>query len=965
MPAKEVSRLRDDLTRAVSGDVRFDRLSRAIYATDGSIYEIVPVGVVVPRTAQDVAAAVNLCRKHGVPIIPRGAGTGLTGAAIGQGLVIDFSRYMNRVLDVDAKAGTARVQPGVVLDELNARIAPLGLQYAPDVATSSRATLGGMIANNSCGAHSLVYGRTVDHTLEVTTVLSDGSTAVWNTQGLVDAASARAQAAASELLRIRKQHRNEILARFPKVMRSNGGYGLDRLVAAAPAFNPVAVLSGSEGTLCLITEAVLRLIPLPKARSMVVVHFRDVMDSLRAVPLMLEHRPAAVELVDRIILDAARTNPAMEPKRRFLVDDPEAIMIVEFYGDDDAELPPRMADLCAALNRDSHGYASLIITSAAEQADVWEVRKAGFGLIMSRPGDLQPYEFIEDAAVDPARLHEYMDRLHEIVNREGITEVGHYAHASVGVIHVRPVLNLKDGRDVERMERIADGVSSLVREFGGSMSSEHGDGLIRSCWLEKIYGPTITQAFKEVKQAFDPDNLLNPGKIVDPQRMTENLRYGAGYESTAVKTHLDFDKWGGMAGLAGMCSGVGQCRQRLVGTMCPSYRATGDEKDTTRARANALRLALSNRTLIPDLDDPLIGEVLDLCLACKACKSECPTGVDMAKLKAEYLSYRNQKVGVPARSRMVAESVRMAKWGSRFAPLSNWVLQSAPVRLLVEKLYGFDRRVPMPRYVRRTFRHWYRRHRKTTAGRAFPRGRVVYFCDTWTNHHTPQVGIAVVAILEAAGFEVLVPDTECCGRPLISKGLLAEAKGMAERNVARLIEYADLGTPIVGSEPSCISTLVDEYPQLVRTGEARHVAGITRTVESFLAALLREDPKALRFKPASLRLLYHGHCHQKALFGTADAVALLRAVPGFDASEIPSGCCGMAGAFGHEVEHYDVAKAVGEDVLFPAVRARGDANIAVSGFSCRHQIGHHTGVPVRHLVEYLADALENGDGPGA
>jgi FAD/FMN-containing dehydrogenase/Fe-S oxidoreductase len=969
MPDSDYNRLRKELEDAVAGEVRFDRLSRALYATDASIYEIVPAGVVMPRSIDDVSAIVKICRSHRMSMTPRGAGTGLTGGAVGPGVQIDFARHLNQVLHVDVEKQTVRVQPGVVLDELNAMLAPTGLHFAVDVATSSRATIGGMVANNSCGARSILYGRSVDHVLEMTTVMADGTVAVWDTRGLVrpggtGTTNGRATAGAEELARVRKQYRNEVVARFPKVLRSNGGYGLDRLVAAAPELNPVSVLSGSEGTLCFITECLLNLTPLPRAKALLVIHYAELMDALASVPPILERRPAAIELVDRMIIQAARSNPAMAERSRFIEGDPSALLVVEYFGDTPDELARRISEIEAELKADGRPYACVRLDDATRQADMWEVRKAGLGLLMSRPGDLQPYAFIEDASVDAARLHDYIHRLNELLRECGIEEVGHYAHASVGCLHVRPVLNLKKAADIERMRRIADGVSSLVVEFGGTMTGEHGDGIVRSTWLEKLYGPTVLQAFREIKDVFDPDRLMNPGKIVDPYPMVENLRYGDGFTTTDVKTFLDFDAYrsldggdSGMAGLAAMCSGVGQCRQRLVGTMCPSYRATGDEMHTTRARANALRLALSDRTLIRGLDDPVVGDVLDLCLSCKACKTECPTGVDIGKLKAEYLSYRNQRVGASQRSRMVADSVRLAKWGSRLAPLSNWIIQSLPVRILMEKRFGFDRRVPPPAYTRRTFRHWMRKHERETTDRHAPRGPVVYFCDTWTNHHTPNVGIAVVQLLEAAGFRVVVPETECCGRPQISKGFLAEAQGMAERNVARLIEYADLRTPIVGSEPSCVSTLVDEYPQFVRTDDARRVAACTQTVENFLARLLRDEPGALRFDHRKLKLLYHGHCHQKALFGTTDAVALLNTVPGFDASEIPSGCCGMAGAFGHEVEHYDVAKAVGEDVLFPAVRERGDAQIAVSGFSCRHQVEHHTGAPVRHLVEFLADAV--------
>jgi len=960
MPDSPPAALRETLARTVRGDVRFDKLTRAIYATDASIYQMTPLGVVMPKSADDVVATVRACREHGVSITPRGAGTGLTGAAVGPGMQIDFSRHMNRILNIDTKARTVRVQPGVGLDELNAELGRLGFQFAVDVATSSRATLGGMAANNSCGAHSILYGRTVDQILEMTTILSDGSVAVWNRRGLADGsatAGSLAGGAMDVLTRVGKEYRGEILDRYPKVLRSNGGYALDRLIAQAPEMNPIGLLSGSEGTLCLITEVLLQLTPLPKAKGLLVLHFHELMEALACVAPLLDHKPAAVELVDKLILDAARTNPIMAARANvFLEGDPTALIIVELFDDDPATLNARLDRLEAELKAKRTGYACVRLTDA-RQNDVWEVRKAGFGLLMSRPGDEQAYEFVEDASVGADKLFDYIDRVHEVFAREGVTESAHYAHASVGLLHVRPVLNLKKGSDVARMRRIADGISSLVLEFGGAMTGEHGDGIIRSEWIAKMYGPTIVRAFREIKNAFDPNGILNPGKIVDPWPMTENLRYGEGYETTPVKTYLDFDTYGGMAGLAGMCSGVGQCRQRLVGTMCPSYRATGEEMHSTRARANALRIALSNRGLIDGLDDPVIGEVLDLCLSCKACKTECPTGTDIAKLKAEYLSYRNQKVGVPARSRMVANSIHLAKWGSRFAPISNWVARSWPARVLFEKLYGFDRRIPMPAYARRTFRHWWRRHVKTVNNRPAPRGRIVYFSDTWTNYYTPAVGIAVVKLLEAAGFSVVVPETECCGRPLISKGLLAEVKGMAERNVARLTPFADLGIPIVGSEPSCVSTLVDEYPQFVRTADARNVAKCTHMVENFLANLLEKEPQAIRFRTQSLQVLYHGHCHQKALFGTANAVRLLKSVPGLDGKEIPSGCCGMAGSFGHEVDHYDVAKAVGEDVLFPTVRARGDAKIAVSGFSCRHQIEHHTGTPVRHLLEYLADAV--------
>jgi Fe-S oxidoreductase len=576
---------------------------------------------------------------------------------------------------------------------------------------------------------------------------------------------------------------------------------------------------------------------------------------------------------------------------------------------------------------------------------------------MSRPGDAQPQAFVEDSAVDPSRLRDYMEDFAAILEREGV-DAGFYAHASAGCIHVRPVINLKKADDIQRMQRIGDAVSDLACRFGGTMTAEHGDGIVRSCWLEKMYGPHVIQAFKETKHLFDPDNVLNPNKIIDPHPMTENLRYGPAFESQSVKTHLDFSAHGGMAGLAEMCSGVGQCRQRLVGTMCPSYMATGDEQHTTRARANALRVALSNRGLLQGLDDPLLKDVMDLCVSCKACKAECPTGVDMARLKAEYLSRRHLVHGVNPKARLIAEMPHKLAMASRFPTISNFIAQSKPMRALFERFYGLDRRVPPPRLARRTFRAWWLRHCRTRGNPPSPRGTVVYFVDTWTNYYTPQVGVAAVKLLERAGFNVLCPLTQCCGRPAISQGLLTEAKRLAEFNVRRLARLAHAGVPIVGTEPSCTLTLVDEYPQLVRSSTARKIAAQTVTLETFLQRLLAADPEALKFSDRKTPLLYHAHCHQKAIVGSADALDLLHQATDGSASLIDAGCCGMAGAFGHEVEHYDVSRAIGEQRLFPAIRNRGNAEVAVSGFSCREQIKHHTGVTARHVIEYLADALE-------
>ena len=943
------------LTTAITGEARFDALARTLHATDASIYEILPLGVVCPRTIEDVVATIRCCADAKVPVVARGGGTGLTGGAVGAGLQVDFSRFMNHIGEPDLEAGTVTVEPGVVLDELNALLARHDVHFAVDVATGSRATIGGMIANNSCGARSVSFGRTVDHVIALTMVLSDGRVVRFDRRAT--AKDRDAEGFIEALGDLRDRYQDEIARRFPKILRSNGGYGLDRLGPVGQSADPIGVLCGSEGTLGVVVEATLKLTPLPTCRALVLLHYESLGGALDAVPPILAHRPVAVELIDRLILDAREKLPAFARRCSFIDGRPEALLIVEFFADDADSLNNKISAFTADARACGGSYVSTAIHAAEQQRDLWDLRTQGLGLLMSRPGDDQPYAFVEDSAVDPKRLREYIDRFARILHDEGIDQAGYYAHASVGCIHVRPVLNLKKKNDVARMRRIADAVSDLALEFGGAMTGEHGDGILRSCWIAKMYGPKIVEAFHEVKKLFDPADLMNPGKIVNPLSMTEHLRFGPSFQSLETKTHLDFSAHGGMAGLAGMCSGVGACRQRLGGTMCPSYQATGDETHTTRARANALRVALSNRGLLQGLDDSRLAEVMDLCLSCKACKTECPTGVDMAKLKHEYLARRNLREGVPRRARLIASMPHLAGWASRVPRISNTMLQSGLVRGFFERRYGLDRRMPPPRFARRTFRSWYRKYSHGRADRPTPRGEVVYFVDTWTNYYVPQVGIAAVRLLEAAGFEVLCPDTVCCGRPALSHGLFAEAKDAAERNLRVLAPLARRGLSIVGTEPSCVSALIDEYPQLMPHTAARRIAQQTFMIERFLAELIEKDSTALRLRPCDGPLLHHVHCHQNALDGDDHVRTLLAHAFGTEASVINSGCCGMAGSFGHEVEHYDVARAIGEQRLFPAIRDRGGAEVTVSGFSCRHQITHHTDVSPRHIVEVLASLL--------
>jgi FAD/FMN-containing dehydrogenase/Fe-S oxidoreductase len=967
LPALEVrvKAVLEALRRTSSCQIRDDRLSRAIYATDASIYQIVPDAVVYPRCVRDVQTIVRLCAAHQVPLTARGAGTGLAGGCVNRGIIMDLSRFLNRIIRIDPAKRQAQVEPGVVLDELNARLLPHGLHFSPDVATANRATIGGMIGNNSAGAHSIVVGRTCDHVVSLDVVLADGSLVSWPASAAVAAdrsENAFADHCLQTLTTVLHQYADEIAARFPKVFRCNGGYALNRLAFEQKVTNPGQILIGSEGTLGIVVGATLNLLPLPRHKGLVVIHFGDLLGALRAVVPILSHRPAAVELVDKLILDRTRDNPAMRRRRGFLVGDPAAILIVELYDEDPADLKARLETLVDDLRQSQIGYAWPILTDPAQQADVWEVRKAGTGLLMSQPGDTQPYDFIDDCAVDPARLHEYLVRLHEVLATEGVPHAGYYGHASVGLIHVRPALNLKTARGVQQLRRIADRVSQLVCEFEGAMTGEHGDGLVRSEWLERLYGPRLLEAFRTIKSTFDPQGILNPGKIVDAPPMDRNLRYGPDYRAEKVPTVLDFSTWSGMAGLAEMCSGMGECRKRLSGTMCPSYTATGDELHTTRARANALRTALSNHGLLEGLSDPALNRVFDLCLSCKACKTECPTGTDITRLKSEWLYQRHRLRGVPRRSRLIARSVLWAGHLAKIAPLANFLMQSEPLRLLLHYWYGLDRRARLPQFAPQTFRDWFSSHPAPTG--PFPLGQVVYFVDTWTNFYQPQVGRAAVAALEALGAAVLVVPNVCCGRPLISQGLLSDARRLARQNVEILGPYAARGIPIVTTEPSCFSALVDELPQLVRTPAARTVASCVQPIESFIVAALALRPVEQQ-QPMSKPLLLHGHCHQKALVGTADSLRLLSLCTTASVREIDSGCCGMAGAFGHEREHYEIARAIGEQRLFPAIRARADAEIVITGFSCREHIAQHTGVAARHVIELVAQALATAAIPDA
>ncbi len=948
--------LEHDLRRAVEGEVRFDRMTRLLYATDASMYEVEPIGVVIPRHAGDVQAVLEVANRQNVPILPRGGGTSLTGQAVNRAIVLDFSPHMNRVLEVNAEEGWCRVESGLVQDELNAHVRPLGLLFGPDTSTSNRATLGGMIGNNSGGAHSIAYGLTVEHILEVTALLADGSRAVF---GEVTPQAFEAKLRLSglegqiyrEVARIREQYRDEVRARYPKYWRRVCGYNLDELVKDRP-LNVARLVVGSEGTLCTVVEAKLRLVPRPTKTALDVIHYRDIQEALESSQAILETGPYAVELTDKMILDLARGNIEQSKRMGFIQGDPAAILIVEYAGDSDAEVKAKVEALEARRARDRFGYAAHIAYDAGEQQSIWKLRKAGLGLLLGMKGDAKPIAFIEDTAVDPAHLPVFVPRFREILAKHGATGA-YYGHCSVGCLHIRPLVNLKTRGGLEQVRAIAEEICDLVLEFGGAISSEHGDGRARSPFLERVYGPRLFRAFSEFKHAFDPKNLMNPGNLVDSPGITEHLRYEPAYKTWEPPTLLDFSGQGGFAAAVEMCNGVGVCRKKLEGTMCPSYMVTRDEEHSTRGRANALRAILSGQLPPSEFTGRRLYEVMDLCLECKACKAECPSNVDMAKLKYEFLAHYYRANGLPLRNRLFGRIETLSRLGSRLAPLSNWVARSRAHRWLLQRFVGIDRRRPLPLFARETFTDWFNRRPTPPAA---TRGEVVLFHDTFVTYNAPQIGEAAVQLLERAGYGVRLVDKKCCGRPLISKGMLEEAKAHAQWNVERLLPYASHGIAIVGLEPSCLLTLRDEYVDLLRSEAARRVAAQSLLLEEFLERE-RRNGLSLPFGETGRRALLHGHCHQKALVGTGPTVAVLRWA-GYDVEEVDSGCCGMAGSFGFEKEHYDLSVALGNRRLIPAVKAAGpDVEVVAPGISCRQQIEHLAGRRAKHPAEVLWEAL--------
>ena len=940
---------------------RFDETARVLYSTDASIYEIEPLGVAYPAHADHVSRILRFAYERGLSVTPRGGGTSLGGQAVGRSIQVDFSRHMNRILEVNVEERWARIQPGVVLDELNARLKPLGLLFAPDVSPSNRANVGGMIGNNSCGSHSIIYGKTIDHVLELDVVLSDGTRTVFRPVGDREFGEKAALGGLEgriyrEIRRIAHENRDEIEARYPRIMRRVGGYNLDGFIGDGP-FDPCKMIVGSEGTLAAVTEARVNLVPLPAHTGLGICHFSDLIESMEATVEILKTDPSAVELTDKTILDLAKASPAAAQQRDFIEGDPEAILMVEYYGESAEAVSDRVDALESLLREKNLGYACVRAMTPAAQSNAWGIRKAGLGLLMGMKGDTKPATFVEDTAVSPEKLPDYIRDFRDIVHRHG-TVASYYAHASVGTIHIRPLINLKQADDIARMRSIAEEVRDLVMAYGGAVSSEHGDGLVRSEWNEQVFGPKLYEAFRAVKAVFDPNGIMNPGKIIANQKMTDNLRFGPAYRAEEINTYFDFSGDGGFSRSIELCNGVGACRKKLVGTMCPSYIATLDEEHSTRGRANVLRAALSGKLDGEGFTSRRVYEALDLCLECKGCKGECPSNVDMAKMKYEFLAHYYDKHGLPLRNRVFGRIETLNRLGSAFAPLSNRILNHPWHKRFLERAIGVDRRRSLPAFAEETFEQWFY-HRDPVSRGGPGRSTVVFFPDTFINYSEPHIGIAAVEVLERAGYRVTLAEPRaCCGRPLISKGMLRQARETARYNIAQLARYVDRGWTIVGCEPSCVMTFRDDYPDLVDDPAADRVAGGVLMIDEFLAREHAAGRLSLPVRPTDRAISLHGHCQQKAIAGTGSTAAALELVPGYDVTTLNTGCCGMAGSFGYEKEHYDLSMKIGEDRLFPAIRAADEGTeFAATGTSCRHQIADGTGRTAFHPIELIRMAL--------
>lgn len=959
----------DILKSQLDGELHYDNMMKTLYATDASVYREMPLAVALPKNSDDIKKLIAFANTENATLIPRAAGTSLAGQCVGNGIVVDISKYLNQILEINTNENWVRVQPGVVRDELNSFLKPYGLFFGPNTSTANRCMIGGMVGNNSCGSNSIVYGSTRDHVLELKTLLSDGSEVVFNELSLnafeekikLDSLEGKLyEQVYSELSN--SDVVAEIEANFPKqsVTRRNTGYAVDTLINFKPFsdadehFNFCKLLCGSEGTLAFTTEIKLNLVPLPKPHVVVIAaHFKSIEESLKATVVAMRENPTACELMDKTILDCTKDNIEQQKNRFFVEGNPKAILIVEFRGESLNEAKSKANEMIRLFEESKLGYSfPMILEDKTEK--VWDLRKAGLGLLANIPGDKKTVACIEDTAVAVEDLPEYINAFTALMNSYN-QEAVYYAHAGAGELHLRPILDLKKSEDVKFFREISEASAKLVKSYRGSLSGEHGDGRVRAEFIPLVLGEKNYELFKRIKGTWDSNNIFNPGKIVDAKPMDENLRYEQDIIQPEITTIFDFEETGGILKTVEKCNGSGDCRKLNFagGTMCPSYRATLDEKDTTRGRANVLREFLTQNTKENPFDHPEIKEAMDLCISCKGCKSECPSNIDMATLKAEFQYQYYKGKSRSLRDKLIANNVKLNKIASKFPKVHNILVSQN----WFKNVFGIAKERSMPKLKAKTLRSWFKSHNQEPLSK-----KVYLFCDEYTNYYDVEIGKKAILLLNKLGYEVLMVDHRESGRAYISKGFLDQAKQIAIANINVFKNLVSKDTPLIGIEPSAILSFRDEYINLVDKtlkNEAIKLSKSVFLIDEFLANQIEEKHiTSDGFNKESKAILLHGHCHQKALSSTNSTKKVLSLPLNYIVNEIPSGCCGMAGSFGYEGEHFDLSQKIGNQVLFPAIQKANENTILVAnGTSCRHQILDKFDRAVKHSVEVLYDAL--------
>ncbi|UKJ06186.1 FAD-binding and (Fe-S)-binding domain-containing protein [Solitalea lacus] len=964
------------LAGQLNGELYTDKMMRTLYATDASAYAEMPLAVAIPKSKDDIKTLINFANEEGTSLIPRTAGTSLAGQVVGNGIVVDVSKHLNKILEVNAQEHWVLVEPGVVRDELNLFLKPYGLYFGPETSTANRAMIGGMVGNNSCGSNSVVYQSTREHTLEVKAFLSDGSEVEFKALSFdefIDKCSGDTlEATVYKSIRSmlgNYENQCEIRKEFPKksIERRNTGYAIDLLLetspfsAGTPDFNFCAMIAGSEGTLAFITEIKLNLVPIhPRETGLLCAHFESIDEALRANIIALKYAPRASELIDHYILECTKENLEQRHNRFFVKGDPQAILVVEFAGTSLEEIKSicRRVEIEMRLAGLGYHFPALF---GKDISKIWSLRKAGLGLLSNLPGDEKAVPVIEDTAVDVHDLPAYIADFNQILEKYNLYSV-HYAHAGSGELHLRPIINLKTEEGNRLFRVIAEEIATLVKKYNGSLSGEHGDGRLRGEFIEQMVGKKNYQLLKEIKNTWDPKHIFNPNKIVDTPPMNEMLRYKPGQQTPAFNTVFRYYNQDVLQH-AEQCNGAGECRKThlMGGTMCPSYMATRNEKDSTRARANILRTFLTSSEKVNRFDHEEIKEVMDLCLSCKGCKSECPSNVDMAKLKAEFLQQYYDSNGVPLRLWLIGHSSVIAKLGTLVPGLYNYMMTNKLISNALKKLIGFSIKRSLPTIHSVTLKNWFQSYKRQHPQEKFTK-KVYLFCDEFTNYNDTEIGIKAILLLNKLGYGVTIPKHMESGRALLSKGLIRRVKRIAEQNVSLLSKVITEETPLVGIEPSAILTFRDEYPDLVSDQllpEAKELSSNTFLIDEFLVQELKKGNIGKeQFTKERKVIKLHGHCQQKAWLAQKASEQLLSIPENFQVETIASGCCGMAGSFGYEREHYDLSMQIGELVLFPTVRAQADdVLIAATGTSCRHQIYDGTGKNASHPVEILLNAV--------